>query len=107
MPDKEMLTPNDYQSAIDSQSACNLSGIVFSFARVMQKICNEASTNGHGTDWKNKHPIAVMYAEQISHLTGVGDTYKTSDDDMDYLKASDECERMAKGKTYKINGTTN
>jgi len=92
MPDKEMLTPNDYQSAIDSQSACNLSGIVFSFARVMQKICNEASVHGHGTEWKNKHPIAVMYAEQIKWLAGDSNGGPRA-----YTEASDECERMAKG----------
>lgn len=66
----EYLTERDYQNAVCSQNACNLSGIVFEFARVMQKICNEAQREGHGTKWRNNHPIARLYAEQITHLTG-------------------------------------
>jgi hypothetical protein len=67
--EKKGLEPNDYEMAIFSQEACNLSGIVFAFARVMEKICEEAHRGGHGTDWKNNHPIARLYAEQIRHLT--------------------------------------
>lgn len=77
--DKSLLTPDDYGRALDAQSACNLSGIVFSFAQVMQRICNEANAGGHGTEWKNAHPICRLYAEQIVHLTDRptldGDTY--------------------------------
>ena len=65
----DFLTSNDYSKALDSQSACNLSGIVFEFARVMKKICNEAARDDHGTEWKNNHPICRLYAEQIAHLT--------------------------------------
>lgn len=67
----EPLTPNDYQSALDVQGACNLSGVVFSFARIMQRICN---TNC-GTDARNHHPIAVLFAEQIHALTGYSQGY--------------------------------
>jgi hypothetical protein len=70
--DKNLLQPSDYANALHAQSACNLSGIVFSFARVMQRICNEANAGGHGTDWKNHHPIVRLYAEQIAHLSGAG-----------------------------------
>jgi hypothetical protein len=58
----------DFQNAIDVQDACNLSGVVFSFAVVMQKICNQAVAEGKGTDWKNQHPIAIMFAEKIQSL---------------------------------------
>ena len=83
--DNELLSKEDYQNAIDSQNACNLSGIVFEFAKAMQKICNEASKNGHGTEWKNTHPIARLYAEQISFLTGK----------KDWMEAMNECEKNA------------
>ena len=83
---KTIPTANDYQAAIDVQNGCNLSGIVFSFARVMQKICNEACVEHHGTDWKNNHPIARLYAEQIMFLTS----------GRDYSDAADECEAKAK-----------
>jgi hypothetical protein len=69
------LESSDYKKAIFSQTACNLSGIVFEFARVMQKICDEAGREGHGTDWKNTHPICVLYAEQILHLSGGSKKY--------------------------------
>jgi hypothetical protein len=59
----------DYQTALNSQSACNLSGVVFSFAEIMQRICDEAHEKGEGTDWKNLHPICRLFAEQIAHLS--------------------------------------
>lgn len=65
----DSLTSQDYLDAIHAQSACNLSGIVFSFGRVMKKICREAEVHGHGTEWRNNHPIARLYAEQIMHLS--------------------------------------
>ena len=61
------LTPNDYKTAIDVQSACNLGAVVHSFSRVMNKI--QADGRGKGTDWVNKHPITRMYAEQIHFLS--------------------------------------
>ena len=79
------LQKSDFEFAIHSQSACNLSGIVFHFAETMHRIINEAKKNGHGTDWRNSHPICRLYAEQIYHLTR-----KT-----DWQKAYDECEEMA------------
>lgn len=94
--DKSLLTANDYANAIFAQSACNLSGIVFGFASVMQRICNEANAGGHGTDWKNSHPIARLYAEQIAHLTGSGMPDGGSND---YHRAHDECERRSKAVT--------
>lgn len=67
--DKSPLTAHDYRNAVHSQDACNLSGIVFDFARIMQRICNESHALGKGTDWRNEHQIARLFAEQISHLT--------------------------------------
>jgi hypothetical protein len=67
--DDNVLEESDYELAILVQSACNLSGVVFSFERVMKKICHEAKNNNHGTDWKNHHPICRLFAEQIMHLT--------------------------------------
>lgn len=66
------LTINDYQDAITVQSASNLSGVVKSFARVIEKISKEGFNEYKGTDWVNAHPICRLYAEQICHLTGGG-----------------------------------
>jgi hypothetical protein len=63
------MTKQDYQTALDVQNACNLSGVVFSFAAIMQRLCDEAFANGHGTEWKNSHPIAVLFASKIADLT--------------------------------------
>ncbi len=61
--------PGDYQDALHVQTACNLSGVVHSFNRVMKKICNQSNKEQRGTEWKNSHPICRLYAEQIMHLT--------------------------------------
>jgi hypothetical protein len=79
---QKLLSPHDHYCAAMSQDACNLSGIVFEFSRIMQKICDEAAMFGHGTEWKNSHPISRMYAEQILHLTMA----------RDYSEASNYCE---------------
>lgn len=65
----EALTADDYQTALDVQSGCNLSGIIHSFSRIISKVWEEAKENHKGTDWVNEHPICRLFAEQISHLT--------------------------------------
>jgi hypothetical protein len=68
-PDK-LLDPDDYKRALESQSACNLSGIVHTFSEVLSKIWVEANARGLGTDWVNQHPISVLYSTQIASLSG-------------------------------------
>jgi hypothetical protein len=91
MSDDARLTPHDYQSALDAQMACNLSGIVHSFSSVMTRIWAEARALGKGTGWVNAHPIARLYAEQIAHLSGAGITSHSDS----YTKAHDTCTREA------------
>jgi hypothetical protein len=67
-----MLTKRDYQYAIYAQSACNLSGIVNSFAEMLPRIWEEARAKGQGTEYVNCHPISRLFAEQIAHLSGAG-----------------------------------
>jgi hypothetical protein len=63
------LKPEDYERACATQSACNLSGIVKWLAVVLDKIWQEAHERRKGTDWVNQHPICVLLAEQIVHLS--------------------------------------
>jgi len=77
-----MLTPNDYQTALDVQSACNLSGVIHSFSRIMSKICEDVK----GTESRNNHAICRLFAEQIMFLTS----------SKDYMDAYNECEQKAK-----------
>lgn len=85
------LEPSDFQTALDIQDACNLSGVVYAFSRVMEKICKESNVDGKGTDWKNSHAICVMFASKIASLT-------RCEDPLTLNRAMDECEKAAKGE---------
>ena len=65
------LIKQDFLDAHRVQSACNLSGVVFSFAQVMEKICQDTAS-GDSTEKRNTHPICRFYAEQILYLSGGG-----------------------------------
>lgn len=52
------------------QDACNLSGVVFSFAKSMQRLCTIGREQNQGTDWKNKHIVSKLWASKIISLTG-------------------------------------
>lgn len=64
-----MLTKQDYQTALDIQDACNLSGVVFAFAEIMERLCDEASELKKDTNWKNTHPIVVLFADKLLALS--------------------------------------
>lgn len=82
------------QSALDVQSACNLSGVVRSFAEIVHAMRME---HGMDTPTCNTHPVCILFAEQIAHLT----THSTIGGDA-YFGASRECERLAKDETLVI-----
>ena len=85
------LAALDYQKAIDSQSACNLSGIVRWFAGVTENLWQDARERKQGTDWVNEHPICRLMAEQIAFLAGGGSCNSST-----YHDASAYCEKRAK-----------
>jgi len=58
----------EYEMALLSQSACNLSGLAHSLSKVMELIWEEAGEKGQGTDYVNNHPIVRLYVEQMSFL---------------------------------------
>jgi len=59
---------NMYEEAILSQSACNLSGLIMSLSKHMDKIWEEARAQGKGTDYVNNHPVVRLFLEQFNHL---------------------------------------
>lgn len=61
---------NVYREALLTQGASNLGGLVHGWARVMTALQAQARAGGHGTDWLNTHPVNVLFAEQVHHLTG-------------------------------------
>lgn len=52
--------------AVNVQNACNLCGVAQAFARAMVEL----SAHVNGTDELNAHPISMLWADKIAHLTG-------------------------------------
>ena len=50
------------------QNACNLSGVVHSFDKVVSKIWDLANAKKKGTDWVNHHPVTVMFVYKLCDL---------------------------------------
>jgi len=60
------------QEALDVQDACNLSGVVHGFSRAitdLRAVLIQAGIMSCGTDVINQHPICVLWADKIAHLT--------------------------------------
>ncbi len=57
------------QSALDVQTACNLSGVISSFGIIVEAMRREHYMD---TQTCNLHPVSRLFAEQIIHLTGAG-----------------------------------
>jgi len=68
------IRKDDYQCALDVQTACNLSGVVYAFADIMKRICEDS--HEYGTEWRNTHAISRLFAEQIMHLTSKRDYFE-------------------------------
>lgn len=54
------------REALDVQDACNLSGVVHGFSRAMESLCRLVPD----TRERNRHPVCVLWADKIAHLTG-------------------------------------
>lgn len=78
------------QAALDCQDGCNSSGILLTFTDAMLAICEEAHRRGEGTQWKNTHPVAILFLLKLSELAGCGSTLDPS-----YTEAMISCSRIA------------
>ena len=76
---------NIYKTALLSQSACNLGALIHGWDRAITELQKQARENGKGTDWVNSHPVNVLFATQVAHLTACADG-------MNYARAYDVCE---------------
>ena len=76
------------QEALDVQNACNLCGVVQSFARAMIDLGEHVK----GTDARNAHPITVLWADKVAHLAGIQDIGNDST-----MKAYNVVHDLAKG----------
>jgi len=66
------LTPDDWQYALDAQSACNASGLIAKLEKLRPRIWVDVRAAGGGTSQFNKHPIMVLFTTQFMHLSGLG-----------------------------------
>lgn len=60
---------NIYKLALQSQTACNLSGLAFDMKRIAEEIWKEEEVRKGGTQAFNNHPVMRLFAEQIYFLT--------------------------------------
>jgi hypothetical protein len=75
-------------TALDGQDACNLSGVLASFNKiVIDVLWPEARRLNEGTEWVNQHPICTLFLDKLSDLNRRGDFYA----------AHDEVESLANG----------
>lgn len=68
--DHQHVTEFHWRTALSSQSASNVSGLVHTLSSTMHAIWRDARELGEGTDWVNRHPICFLMGVQISYLTG-------------------------------------
>lgn len=85
------LSKTTWQQALDSQTACNLSGL----AHFLVRVLGELRADGiNGTDDLNTHPIVRLVVAQMAHLAngtfdcGAGDSWLRA-----YQLAESETER--------------
>jgi hypothetical protein len=56
--------------AIQVQNACNLSGVVRSFALITERLWTLSRENNVGTEWVNTHRVSRLFASKIQSLAG-------------------------------------
>lgn len=58
------------QEAINVQDACNLSGVVHSFSRIIKDVRERLRLEGkESTENVNTHPVCILYADKINSLS--------------------------------------
>lgn len=66
-----VLTPQHYVDALNSQSACNAVALIHALGPVRDAVVEEghARTKCSLTAWWAEHPILVLYITQLAYLT--------------------------------------
>jgi len=65
--------------ALAVQDASNLSGVVHSYSRALSDLWAIANESNEGTEWVNQHPVAVLFAEKVRHLTRADEDMRLHD----------------------------
>ena len=72
-PATDAILKDHAVNALGVQNASNLSGVVHSFSRAMSALWEAARAEGpEYTLAVNTHPVAYLFAVQVSFLTGNG-----------------------------------
>ena len=88
------------KAALDVQNASNLSGVIYSFEKALKVLREDPSCQG--TDWVNKHPIAILFAAQIANLTGVA---VIASEECNYGKCYWICKELSTGEQHQVEQT--
>lgn len=74
------------RNALEVQSAVNLSGVVYSFAKDIARLRDLLRIDPQfGTQMVNRHPICVMWCSKLSDLSGA-EEYSTMRIAIDWCK---------------------
>jgi hypothetical protein len=76
------------EEAIAVQDACNMSGVVHSFDRIVSDLADLARERGLGGDFVRSHPVVKMFADKIADLARV----RTMEE---FGEAYDACKELA------------
>lgn len=68
-PEQQRILKKWAGFALSVQDACNLCAVSITFAQAMQELTHLASEIGEGTEWRNRHPISVLFSSKIESLT--------------------------------------
>ena len=76
------------EQALACQDACNLSGVVRTFAEATSAVWDEARRIGEGTEWVNTNPICTLFIEKIHSLNDCRQAYPFAWDEVKKIAES-------------------
>ncbi len=62
-----------YQHALQVQDACNLSGVLYDWARHMKVLRKVMWNTKKDQEWLNSHPVNILFADKVASLVRMQD----------------------------------
>ena len=63
-----MVTQKTYKQWWQAMDACNSSGLIHAFPKVVDEIWEEARERSQGTAYVNSHPLVIIFARKLLDL---------------------------------------
>jgi hypothetical protein len=60
----------DYKDAIVIQDACNISGVLLSFSKIILKLNQEMFFQKYDFKWRDHHPLIILFLDKLASLAG-------------------------------------